>query len=195
MLPVMAMFFIPLNPRTTVPEFFIVQTLLVRTRHVRLHRMIGWFGFVLGVAVPVLGVSTAITMARFNTVELHSTDEASGLLISFFDMTAFTIAFGLAILWRRKPEHHRRLILIATCALTSAAFARFPPNIVPPGWFYVGVDVLILPGIVRDAVAKHRVHCVYLYAFPVLVSGQAFAVYTVLYDLPYWVRIGNAILR
>lgn len=81
--------------------FFIVQSALVRTRNVRLHRLVGWFGAALGVAIPILGVSTAITMARFNILHFHSSDEASGLIISFFDMTAFTIPFALAIYWRK----------------------------------------------------------------------------------------------
>ena len=41
-------------------------------------------------------------------------------------MTSFTVLFWLAIYWRKKPEFHRRLVLIATCALTSAGFGRWP---------------------------------------------------------------------
>jgi len=35
-------------------------------------------------------------------------------------MVVFTIAFALAVYWRKKSEFHR-LILIACCALTTAA--------------------------------------------------------------------------
>jgi hypothetical protein len=44
-------------------------------------------------------------------------------------LTSFTIPFVLAICWRRKPELHRRLMLIASCALTAAAFVRFPGRV------------------------------------------------------------------
>ena len=50
-------------------------------------------------------------------------------------MTAFTVPFALAVYWRRKLEFHRRLFLIATCALTSAAFARLPFSLPLPGSF------------------------------------------------------------
>jgi hypothetical protein len=66
--------------------FFILQSALVRTHNMGLHRCIGWFG----AAIPLLGVSTAITMSCFKTHYFHSTDEASGLMFSFLDMTAFT---------------------------------------------------------------------------------------------------------
>jgi hypothetical protein len=174
---------------------FILQSALVRVRKVGLHRLLGWFGVVLGVAIPVLGSSTAITMARFNMLHFHSTDDASGLIFSFFDMTAFSIPFALAIYWRRKPEFHRRLFLIASCALTSAAFARFPFGLPLPGFFYAELDLLILLGATRDLIRDRRIHTVYLYALPALVLGQVVVVYTGVHDLPYWLRIGNAILR
>ena len=174
---------------------FILQSALARMRRVRLHRQLGWFGVALGATIPVLGISTVVTMARFNMRHFGSTDEASGLIISFFDMTAFTFSFAAAIYWRKRPEFHRRLLLIASCGLTVAAFARFPTYIVPPGWFYAGVDTLILFGVTRDLIFDRRIHAVYLYVFPALVVGQAIVVYTAVHDLPYWVRIGTALLR
>ena len=153
--------------------FFILQSALARMRRVRLHRQLGWLGVALGAAIPVLGISTAVAMARFNIRHFGLSDEASGLIIPFSDMTAFTFSFAAAIYWRRRPEFHRRLLLIASCALTSAAFARFPPYIVPPGWFYAGVDTLILLGVIRDLILDRRIHPVYRYAFPALLVGQA----------------------
>ena len=176
--------------------FFILQSTLVRIHNVRLHRLIGWFGAALGVAIPVRGISTAITMARFNILHFHETDAESGLIVSFFDMAAFTIPFALAIYWRRKPEFHRRLILIATCALTSAAFARFPHYWVPPVlFFYADVDLLILLGVARDLIVNRRIHRVYLYALPAFILGQVAALYTPVQDLPGWLTFTHAILR
>jgi hypothetical protein len=104
------------------------------------HRRLGWFGVSLGTLIPIVGVSTAIAMGRFNTVSLHATHAESDLIIPFFDMVCFTSTFPLAVYWRRKPEMHRRMMLVATCALTAAGFARFPERILPAYWFYAGVD-------------------------------------------------------
>jgi hypothetical protein len=174
--------------------FFILQSALVRTHNVRWHRLIGWFGLALGIAITVVGTSTAIIMARFNTVQLHSSEADFGMMIPLFDMVCFTPTFALAIYWRTKPELHRRLMLIATCVLTAAAFGRFPTQILPREIFYAGVDVLILFGVVRDLVVNKRINRIYLYALPAFVVGQTIVLYTVFHDLPYWRKIAHTIL-
>src|SRR5580700_305328 len=65
--------------------FFLLQFALVRTHNVRLHRRIGWFGAALGVLILVLGVSTAVVMGRFNTLQMRATDAESFLMIPLFD--------------------------------------------------------------------------------------------------------------
>jgi hypothetical protein len=175
--------------------FFMLQSALVRTHNVHWHRRIGWFGVALGVAISVLGVSTAITMGRFNIVRLHSTRAEFALMIPLFDMVAFTSTFALAIYCRKKPELHRRLILIATCALTAAAFGRFPEGLLPHEFFYGGVDLLIVLGVVRDVIVNRTVHRVYFYALPAFIVGQTIVAYTVFHHLPYWTRIAHAIIR
>ena len=42
--------------------FFIAQSALFRTRNVKVHRRLGWFGLALGVAIPIVGITTAIAM-------------------------------------------------------------------------------------------------------------------------------------
>lgn len=173
--------------------FFIMQSALIRTRNVKLHRQLGWFGLALGIAILIVGIATAIAMGSLRMRE-GRTDAAHFLVIPFFDMLAFSVAFGLAFYWRKKPEFHRRLILIATCSLTGAAFGRFPSFLVPQNCFYVGVDVLILLGVLRDLVVTKRVHPVYLCGLPLLIFGQAAAVYTFVRSWPVWMRLAHAML-
>jgi hypothetical protein len=175
--------------------FFLFQSALIRTHNVRLHRLTGWFGVALGVAIPVLGISTAITMNRIKVIALHQPDAASFMLVPFLDIACFTTTFALAIYWRKKPEYHRRLILIASCALTAAGWGRFPSYILPDPVFYAGVDFLILLGVVRDLIVNRRVHVVYQYALPAFIVAQTFVMYTVITNQPFWLKIANAILR
>jgi hypothetical protein len=174
--------------------FFLLQSALVRTRNVNWHRSIGWFGAAFGGLIPVVGVATAIAMARFDIAQLHQSHVEMDLMIPLWDMAAFTAAFALAICWRQKPEYHRRLVLIATCSLTAAAFGRFPPYLLNPVFFYAGVDLLVLFGAVRDCVVCRKIHPVYLYALPALIAGQAIVMYTNTHDLQYWLRFARAIL-
>ncbi len=173
--------------------FFIAQSALVRVRKVSVHRALGWFGAALAATMVVLGCAVAVVMTRFDLLVLHQKDVASFIGIPFWDMAMFGACIGLAILWRRKPDYHRRLIFVATCELMDAAIGRFD------FWFnhsifYVAVDLLVVAGMMRDLVVDGRIHKVYLYALPVLVVGQSLAVYLWRANPAWWQGVTHAIL-
>jgi hypothetical protein len=122
---------------------FVAQTALVQTRHVRWHRRLGVTGIALGSVMPLIGIATSLAMAKFNI--LHGGRGAER---------------ALAIRWRKKPEFHRRLMLVASCCLTAAAFARFPFITITEIRWYGGVDLLILLGVLHDLVVIRKVHAV-----------------------------------
>lgn len=170
--------------------FFILQSALVRTRNVKWHRKLGWFGVGLGAAVLTLGVSTTVVMHRFEVITLHQKYAINFISVPLLDMVCFGVTFGLAILWRRKPEYHRRLLLIATCTLTAAAWGRI--TLLPGFWFYSGVDFLIFLGVVRDLIVTRRVHRVYLLALPLLITAQV-----IIANITFtqgWFRVAKSIL-
>jgi len=174
--------------------FYIFQSALVRTHNVKLHRTLGWFGAGLASAMTALGIATAIVMKRFDLMHALEPDAAAFLIISLWDITAFTVAFWLAMCWRRKPEYHRRLILVASCALSGAAFSRFPATIVNPTYAYVWMDGLILLGVVRDVIVMRRIHPIYVRMLVLFVPVQIFVMHTYLHASPWWMRISHAIL-
>jgi hypothetical protein len=147
--------------------------------------------------MTLVGIATAIVMRRFD-MRFEPADAAGPagfIIVPFWDITCFTVFFWLAVNWRKKPELHRRLMLIATCALTAAAWGRMPNQTFAFVWFYSGVDALILLGALRDLIVMKRVHRVYWYALPALVVGQVFVMRTLLSGASWWARIANAILR
>lgn len=119
--------------------FYIFQSALARTRNLRIHRVLGWFGVGLVSVMVVLGFVIAVIMGRFDKHILHLPDFDTFLSVSFGDMIVFGTCAALAIAWRRKPEFHRRLLLIATCALLSAPFGRIQ-YIIDHSIFYAFVD-------------------------------------------------------
>jgi hypothetical protein len=161
--------------------FYIVQSALVRTGNVLRHRLLGWFGVALGVAIPVIGTVTAVTMRRLDLLDPESAGRAPLLRIALLDLASFTIPFALAIYLRTKPELHRRFMLIASCALTAAAFVRFPAMFHPWPWYYVGVDFLVFLGVLRDLIVSRRVHPIYLCVLPALILAQLTVMNTVLH--------------
>jgi hypothetical protein len=139
----------------------------------------------------VVGPWVAVVMARFDTSQLHRANRDAFLIVPLSDMAAFAICFVLAILWRINPERHRRLMLIATCALTGAAFGRFMHS---PLYFYGGVDGLILLGALRDLAVSRRIHTIYLIAIPLLVAEQTSAAQMFLHRASFWIRIAHGLL-
>jgi hypothetical protein len=112
---------------------FVAQSALVRVRNLRLHRLLGWVGATDALLIVIMGVwATFAEPAPFAL-------ERIGLV----SMASFGIPVALAILWRKRPAYHRRLVFIATAMITNAAFARFPGTYLPGHFFYLGTD---LPG-------------------------------------------------
>jgi hypothetical protein len=173
--------------------FFMFQSVLVRTRNIKWHRFLGWFGAALGTAMVPLGIATAIVMSRFDTYQLHRPDSEPFLIIPFYDMAAFGTLLTLAVVWRKKPELHRRLLFIATCLLLDAAFARFD-FIFDHSLFLFCPDVLIGLGVVRDLLVNRRIHRVYLIALPTLIVLQGLVTLIWRSEATWWVRIAHAIL-
>ena len=163
---------------------YVVQSALVRTGNVRIHQRLGWFGVALGSAIPVIGIATAVTMRCFDLLDPVLARRAPLLRTAVLDLASFTIPFALAIYWRTRPEFHRRLMLIATCGLTAAAFVRFPAVFHPWPWYYVGVDFLVFLGAMRDLIVDHRVHAIYLYALSTLMVAQLVVMDTILHFWP-----------
>jgi hypothetical protein len=173
--------------------FFILQSALVRSHNVRLHRTLGWVGAGFAVAIVVLGYTTSTAVLRLAIQRQLPFPTVSFLLVEIMELVCFAVPFALAIYWRKRPDFHRRLMLIATCALTEAAFGRIPslPNLFAPA----GVDALILLGVVRDMIVERRIHKVYLYTLPAMIFLQIIAEYTYAHQSSWWIGIGNYLLR
>lgn len=151
------------------------QTLLVWLRNPRLHRKLGMMGALFGLFMVVLGIATTIVMGRFQVA--HRGPEAGMFIFRpFEDIIFFGVTFGLAIYWRKKPDFHRRLMLLAACSVTPPAISRIPA-IHSLGAIYVITDMLILAGVCNDLVTQRTVHKVYVWALPLVLIGQGILLY------------------
>lgn len=141
---------------------FVAQSAMVRWRSLRLHRLLGWAGAADALLVLVMGLwATFAEPAPFAL-------ERIGLV----SMAGFGIPVALAILWRKRPAYHRRLVFLGTAMLTNAAFARFPGTYLPGHFFYLGTDLIVAVGIAHDLWRERRVHLVYRYAMPLFLAAE-----------------------
>jgi len=168
---------------------FVFQTSLVRSRNVQLHRRVGAWGIALGIAMIGVGVTTAIIMRKYRVAH-DSTETPAFLSIPFNDLSEFAVAFALAVAWRRNREFHRRLMLLATIALTGAAFARLPLPMMQNTWFwYSFTDGLLLICVLRELLLSRRIHPVFLYGVPLFLIGEYSAAYLFLHPPAAWLAI------
>ncbi len=172
---------------------FVTQTALVGTSNTKLHRRLGPIGGSVGAILPILGIATAFEVQIWRGVG-DDADIAS-LSVPFNDMLTFAIAFWLAMYRRRAVDWHRRLMFIATCSLTVAAFARFPGDFAPFPWMYAYVDLLIVLGALRDITVERCIHPAYQFGLPLVILGQTCAVWLASSAPPMWTAAMRFLLQ
>jgi len=149
--------------------FFATQSLWVQRRNVRLHRKMGWFGagLVAGVVMSTLAVAT---LASRRTAAAGDLDLASReLFVILIEMTVFSALIAAAFAWRRRPDIHKRLMLLALIASLGPAWFRFRhyfPPVENPVFLYsvLLADSLVVIAAVVDVVRERRIHPVYVFA-------------------------------
>jgi hypothetical protein len=143
---------------TTWVVLFVVQTALISSRRVAVHRRLGVAGAVLAGAMIVAGCLTAIATARRGG-SVAGMDSLSFLAIPLFDMVLFAGFLTVALVRRRDKEAHKRLMLLAYISIVVAAVARLPGVIAlgPPAFFGLAL-LFVVAGAIYDFVSRRRVH-------------------------------------
>lgn len=151
----------------------ITQTSLISAGRTDLHRRLGVAGAVLAAAMVVASTTLAIGNAREGRAP-PGIGPLAFLAIPLFDMIVFPVLVTLGISFRRRPETHKRLMLLATLTLLAAAAARLPTALAAAGPpFYFGlVDGLVLVGVLYDLATRRKVHPVYLWGGLFVVGSQ-----------------------
>lgn len=138
-----------------------VQSLLINTKNVSLHRSVGTFGIVIATAMLITSAEVTVLFGHFT--EANPGPDYYGLMyLSVMAVIGFGTLFCLAIRNVRRPEYHRRLILFATLPL-------LPPGInrlymvtlglerIPLLAMYLTLDALCAAILIRDWRATGRI--------------------------------------
>jgi hypothetical protein len=140
---------------------FLTQTTLVTARRTDIHRRLGIAGAVIATLMVVIGSSTAIIRAKVIDVPPGSPSALVFLTIPLGDMLIFGIMVGAAFYFRRRPEVHKRLMLLATISILPAAVARLPFAFIQqvgPLAFFGLSDLFIVPLLLYDFFTRGRPH-------------------------------------
>jgi uncharacterized membrane protein YozB (DUF420 family) len=150
---------------------FIVQTVLVASHRVAVHRRLGVAGGVLAAAMVTVGTAAAINGAA-RGVAPPGIDPLAFLAIPLFDMVVFCSLVAAALLLRRNKEAHKRLMLLAYISIIVAAMARLP-GVLPLGplAFFGLAFIFLLAAVIYDWVTRRRVHKAYVWGGGLLVAS------------------------
>ncbi len=157
---------------------FAVQAALISARRVKWHRSLGIVAFCLPPIMVVLGIIAAIDAYR-RGVQIGPLDPAVSLAIPLIGIVFFAVVIFASWRARRRPDAHKRLILIATSGLVGAAFGRFPWDHIgfpPAAGAVTGVGILLLMLVAFELITIHRVHRSTMWAAPVVFLSIALAV-------------------
>jgi hypothetical protein len=100
---------------------FVLQSWLVATGRTPHHRRLGRFGAAWYVLLVLLGPFVAThAAARYGSPP----DELAFLAVSAGNIVAYTTLFGAALYWRRRPDVHKRLMVLGMVAMLTAPFGR-----------------------------------------------------------------------
>jgi hypothetical protein len=139
---------------------FVTQTTLVAAHRTDIHRRLGVAGGMIAVLMVLLGVTTALVRANQGATPLPGISPLSFLVVPLADMFVFSILVGTGFYFRRRPDVHKRLMLLATISILAAAIARLPFAIMragPPAFFGL-TDVFVLACVLYDLVTLRRIH-------------------------------------
>jgi hypothetical protein len=190
--------------------FLLRQTWLAGSGELGRHRELGVAGVALATGMLFVGLNAAATSVR------HA--EASGFgeagrrfaIVSVTAIILFAVLVAIALLNVRKPEVHKRLMLVATASILQAAVGRVfllflapsrpsgttisgnPPPVfvtIMPG---LVVDLLIVAAMIHDRRTLGRVHRVYWIAGAAVLAVQVLRV--PISTTNAWERVVQALL-
>ena len=138
---------------------FVVQTALVARRRSDIHRRLGVAGVALAFAVFIMGVTVSVeTLKRGGGT--HIAEPHAFLAIPLGDMITFAVLVAAAVVLRRQTDAHKRLMLLATISVLTAAVARAlaQVNAGGPIGLFLGTDIFVLALILYDYKSRGQVH-------------------------------------
>ena len=191
--------------------FFLSQALLVANRRLRTHRAWGLFGISLATAMLFTGMGVSIEGLQARLEAGYGDAARAFAIVPFTAVLLFATLVAAAIINFRRPEWHKRLMLVATTALLQAAVARFfflaatgggpgmRPGLAPPlpiertmapGLL---VTLLVVAAMVRDWRSEGRVHAAYWWGFGATMAVQLSR--PLLAHTEAWYRIADFLVR
>jgi hypothetical protein len=172
--------------------FLVLQSALIEANGVAAHRQLGLLGIALASAMLFSGVLAQILQVQLQLGGPRPEVVRNVTALGLSAMLMFAVFVGAAILNIRRPDLHRRLMVLASFAIIGAAVVRlmrFVPDTTQPQRGLLGaalVDLMLLIVIAVDRRATGRLHPVWVAGGGFLLANQI--VRELLAQTPSWVE-------
>jgi hypothetical protein len=155
---------------------FFVQVRLVARHRVDLHRKLGVVGAVLAPLCACVAMRVAFNAGR----KIFLADPASltslrvrPLAMDFGTSLMFLVLVAIALYLRRRPDYHKRIMVLACCSILLPAIGRIPFLFDTVGfWGLVAItEVPPLTSMLYDTIKHRRLHPAFQWGGPVLLAS------------------------
>lgn len=154
---------------------FAAQTWLVSAKKIRLHMKMGWAGVGLAVLVLVTGYLVSIGgPSHLTAADLGGIPPLSFMIIPLMDLVLFVLFFGGAIVLRKQPAEHKRLMVLVAANFLPPAAARMPVEALQalgPWWLFGMPSLFVIGAVVFDTIRNRKVNVNFLAGTVILVAS------------------------
>jgi len=156
----------------------VVQSFLINTKNVQLHRSLGTFGIALATGVIILGMFITILFGRYQRAN-PTPDYYNLMYLGVVAVLSFGTLFCLAIRNVKNPANHKRLILFATICLLAPGINRlymvpFGMTRLPLSAMYLTLDVLIAAILIYDWRIMRKISAVSITGAAIIIIPELF---------------------
>lgn len=154
---------------------FAAQTWLISAKRVRLHMKMGWAGVGFAVLVLVTGYLVSIGgPSHLTAADLGGIPPLSFMIIPLGDLVLFILFFGGAIMLRKQPAEHKRLMLLVAANFLPPAAARMPIEALQalgPFWLFGLPTVFTLAALIYDLARNRKLNLTFLAGTAILIAS------------------------
>jgi hypothetical protein len=143
---------------------FVVQSSMVASGNIRLHRKLGWLGAVLAGLMVVLGIAASIGTLRRGAGLPFFFTPTSFLISNTIGIAVFGAFVAVAVWQRNNQRVHKRLMLIANIMLLPPALSRM---------LFVQHHFVMIPAITLGMIGALFVFDLFTWRRPLLVTVVA----------------------
>ena len=175
---------------------FLSQSILIQNRKYKIHIAIGRWATIVAIGASISIIPAALYQCKRELGEGAGQVAISSILGSFTSACIFLLLVAFAVGYRKKPQTHKRLMLLATIILIWPAWFRwrhyFPTVKRPDIWFAVVLsDSLIIVAFIWDWLKNKSIHSSLLFTGLFIIAEHCIEI--IFFDSSVWRTIANSI--